>query len=179
MGDVDATNRPRAYLTRVSPDYVETIGLRLDRRPRVRSDRSRRERHERDGDVGAGAALLAGPERDRPPHQERRSAPSNNPVVDDRRRAAGREPARHPAEPDQRPRHLPAVQRALARLRGVAASTSGDPAALIKPATDLMRRREAGIAVFAAQPLDRARRSAARGQPVPDLADRRVCRRRR
>jgi predicted permease len=29
MGEVDATNRPRAYLHRVSPGYVETIGLRL------------------------------------------------------------------------------------------------------------------------------------------------------
>ncbi len=29
MGAVDATNRPRAYLHRVSPGYVETIGLRL------------------------------------------------------------------------------------------------------------------------------------------------------
>ena len=36
MGAVDATNRPRAYLHRVSPGYVETIGLRVDRRPRVR-----------------------------------------------------------------------------------------------------------------------------------------------
>jgi hypothetical protein len=29
MGGVDATNRPRAYLHRVSLGYVETIGLRL------------------------------------------------------------------------------------------------------------------------------------------------------
>ena len=35
MGEVDATNRPRAYLHRVSPGYVETIGLRARRRPRA------------------------------------------------------------------------------------------------------------------------------------------------
>ena len=29
MGTVDATNRPRAFVHRVSPGYVETIGLRV------------------------------------------------------------------------------------------------------------------------------------------------------
>ena len=29
MGEVDATNRPRAYVHRVSPGYVETLGLRV------------------------------------------------------------------------------------------------------------------------------------------------------
>ena len=41
------------------------------------------------------------------------------------------------------------------RSRGFAVllRTTADPSTLIKPATDLMRRREAGVAVFAAQPL--------------------------
>ncbi len=41
------------------------------------------------------------------------------------------------------------------RSRGFAVMlrTTADPATLIKPATDLMRRRDAGVAVFAAQPL--------------------------
>ena len=71
MGEVDATNRPRAFLHRVSPDYVQTIGLRvMDGRAFAPTD------------LGANAtnvmvtaalatAILAGSERDRPAHQER------------------------------------------------------------------------------------------------------------
>jgi hypothetical protein len=40
-----------------------------------------------------------------------------------------------------------------ARAFSVLMRTSGDPASLIKPATDVMRRREPGVAVFNAQPL--------------------------
>ena len=152
MGAVDATNRPRAYLHRVSPGYVETIGLRLIEGARLRPDRPRRQRDQRDGDAGDGAAFWPGAERDRPPHQERRSDERES-VVDDRRRAAGCEPARHSgqirrSDPDI---FLPFNERS--RGFAVLLKTSGDPSLLIKPASELMRRRDAGVAVFAPQPL--------------------------
>ena len=71
MGEVDATNVPRAYVHRVSPGYVETMGLRLVEGRTFGPDRSGRRQQQRDGDRGAGAAILARPKRDRPPHQER------------------------------------------------------------------------------------------------------------
>ncbi len=84
------------------PD-ARLAGLRRDDRlapggrPCVWRHRSRRDRGQRDGDVGARTTLLAGRECGGTPHQERRPD-ERQPVVDDRRRAAGCEPARHSAE---------------------------------------------------------------------------------
>ncbi len=151
MGEVDATNRPRAYLTRVSPDYVETIGLRLVE-GRVFGA----------ADLGATAANVmvtsALAQRFWPGQSAvgRRiksgDLASDNPwwtivgvLQDANLRGIPQNPTR---DPDI---FLPFNERS--RGFAVLLRTTADPATLIKPATDLMRRRDAGVAVFAAQPL--------------------------
>jgi predicted permease len=151
MGEVDATNRPRAYLTRVSPDYVETIGLRLVE-GRVFGAT----------DLGATAANVmvtsALAQRFWPGQSAlgRRiksgDLTSDNPwwtivgvLQDANLRGIPQNPTR---DPDI---FLPFNERS--RGFAVLLRTTADPATLIKPATDLMRRRDAGVAVFAAQPL--------------------------
>ena len=101
-------------------DTSRRLGLAARRGPRLWPHRSGRRQQQRHGDRGAGATVLAGPERDWPPHQARRSD-EREPVADDCRRVEGREPARHSAESDARPRHLPAVQRQARGVRGAAA----------------------------------------------------------
>ena len=67
------------------------------------------------------------------------------------------------------------------RSRGFAVllRTEGDPASLINPASDLMRRREPGVAIFAAQPLsDLVDQQLASSRFLTWLT-RRVCRARR
>ena len=153
MGAVDATNRPRAFLQRVSPGYVETIGLRV-KEGRVFGAT----------DLGASAtnvmvtAALA--QRFWPGESAvgRRiksgdlSSENTNPwwtivaVLEDANlRGIPQNPTK---DPDI---FLPFSERS--RGFAVLLRTGSDPSALIRPATELMRRRDAGIAVFAAQPL--------------------------
>jgi predicted permease len=153
MGEVDATNRPRAYLHRVSPGYVETIGLRL-----------LEGRSFGPTDLGASATnvmvTMAMAQRFWPGQSAigRRiksgdlTSENKNPwwtivgvLQDANLRGIPVNPTR---DPDI---FLPFNERA--RAFAVLIKTSGDPSLLVNPASDLMRRRDAGVAVFAAQPL--------------------------
>jgi len=151
MGAVDATNRPRAYLHRVSPGYVETIGLRLmDGRAFGATDlganatnvmvtqamaerfwpgQSAIGRRIKAGDLTSDSAwwTIVGVLRD----ANLRGIPVN--------------PTR---DPDI---FLPFNERS--RGFAVLLKASGDPSLLIKPATEVMRRVDAGVAVFTPQPL--------------------------
>ena len=153
MGAVDATNRPRAFVTRVSPDYVATIGLRLIE-GRVFGPT----------DLGANAtnvmvtSALA-----------QRFWPGQSAVG--RRIKSGDLTSENkapwwtivgvlkdanlrgiPQNPTQDPDiFLPFNERS--RGFAVMLKTTADPSSLIKPAIELMRRRDAGVAVFSAQPL--------------------------
>ena len=151
MGEVDATNRPRAYLTRVSPDYVETIGLRLvEGRVFGATDlgataanvmvTSALARRFWPGESAVGRRIKSG------------DLTSDNPwwtivgvLQDANLRGIPQNPTR---DPDI---FLPFNERS--RGFAVMLRTTADPATLITPATDLMRRRDAGVAVFAARPL--------------------------
>ncbi len=151
MGEVDATNRPRAYLHRVSPGYVETIGLRLIE-GRVFSD----------GDLGAAATdvmvTAAMAERFWPGQSAigRRiksgDITGNAPwwtivgvLADANLRGIPVNPTR---DPDI---FLPFNERS--RAFAVLLKTDADPALLTRPAADVMRRRDAGLAVFSVRPL--------------------------
>ena len=151
MGAVDATNRPRAYLHRVSPDYVETIGLRLvDGRAFGPTD------------LGANATNVmvtqAMAERFWPGQSAigRRikggDLTSENPwwtIVGVLKDANLRGiPVNPTKDPDI---FLPFNERS--RGFAVLIKTSADPSSLIRPAADLMQRRDAGVAVFSPQPL--------------------------
>jgi predicted permease len=151
MGAVDATNRPRAFLHRVSPDYVETIGLRvMEGRGFTPTDLGASAtnvlvthalaRRFWPGESAVGRRIKNG------------DLTSDNPwwtivgvVQDANLRGIPQNPT---PDPDI---FLPFNERS--RGFAVLLRTSADPASLIRPATDLMRRREPGIAVFAAQPL--------------------------
>jgi predicted permease len=153
MGPIDATNRPRAFVTRVSPDYVGTIGLRLVEGRAFGPT-----------DLGANATNVmvtsALAQRFWPGQSAigRRikngdlSSDNRNPwwtIVGVLRDANLRGIPQNPTkDPDI---FLPFNERS--RGFAVMLRTSADPATLIKPATDLMRRREAGVAVFDPQPL--------------------------
>jgi hypothetical protein len=134
MGAVDATNRPRAYLHRVSPGYVETIGLRLiDGRAFGATDLGANATNvmvtqamaERfwPGQSAIGRRIKAG------------DLTSENPwwtivgVLQDANLRG------IPGQSDEGSRHLPAVQRALARLCG-ADQGRRRSVSLIKPAAD-------------------------------------------
>ncbi|MEO7133075.1 MAG: ABC transporter permease [Vicinamibacterales bacterium] len=151
MGEVDATNRPRAYLTRVSPDYVETIGLRLvEGRAFGATDlgataanvmvTSALAQRFWPGESAVGRRIKSG------------DLTNDNPwwtivgvLQDANLRGIPQNPTR---DPDI---FLPFNERS--RGFAVLLRTGADPATLLKPATDLLRRRDAGVAVFAEQPL--------------------------
>ena len=151
MGTVDATNRPRAYLHRVSPGYVETIGLRLHEgrvfgatdlganATNVMVTRSMAERFW-PGQSAIGRRIKAG------------DLTSESPwwtivgVLNDANLRGI--PVNPTKDPDI---FLPFNERS--RGFAVLVKTSGDPSSLIKPAADVMRRRDAGVAVFTPQPL--------------------------
>jgi predicted permease len=151
MDAVDATNRPRAFLHRVSPGYVETISLRLAEGRAFGAT-----------DLGAAAANVmvtqALAERFWPGQSAigRRiksgDLTSENPwwtivgvLQDANLRGIPVNPTR---DPDI---FLPFNENA--RGFAVLIKTSGDPSLLIRPSGDVMRRREPGVAVFSAQPL--------------------------
>ncbi len=153
MGEVDATNRPRAFLHRVSPGYVETIGLRLvDGRVFGPTD------------LGANATnvmvTMAMAQRFWPGQSAigRRiksgdlTSENKNPwwtivgvLQDANLRGIPVNPTR---DPDI---FLPFNERS--RGFAVLLKAGGDPSLLIKPAADVMRRQDAGVAVFTPQPL--------------------------
>jgi predicted permease len=151
MGNVDATNRPRAYLQRVSPGYVEAIGLHVkEGRAFGASDLGGSATNVMvtaalaqrfwPGESAIGRRIKSG------------DLTSDAPwwtivgVLDDANlRGIPQNPTK---DPDI---FLPFNERS--RGFAVLLRTSSDPSALIKPATDLMRRREPGVAVFAAQTL--------------------------
>ena len=151
MGAVDATNRPRAYLHRASPGYVETIGLRLSEgrvfgatdlganATNVMVTQAMAERFW-PGQSAIGRRIKAG------------DLTSENPwwtIVGVLKDANLRGiPVNPTKDPDI---FLPFNERS--RAFAVLIRASGDPASLIKPAAELMRRRDAGVAVFTPQPL--------------------------
>jgi predicted permease len=151
MGEVDATNRPRAYLHRVSPDYVETIGLRLvDGRGFAPADLGANAtnvlvtaalaRRFWPGESAVGRRIKSGDLSSESPWWN---------IVGVLQDANLRGIPQNPTpDPDI---FLPFNERS--RGFAVLLRANTDPASLIRPATELMRRREAGIAVFAAQPL--------------------------
>lgn len=151
MGEVDATNRPRAFLQRVSPDFGKTIGLHLvDGRMFDPTD------------VGAGATnvmvTMAMAQRFWPGQSaigkriKQGNLTDKTPwwtivgvVKDANLRGIPQNPTN---DPDI---FLPFNERA--RAFAVLLRTDGDPNSLIKPATDVIRRREAGAAVYNPQSL--------------------------
>lgn len=150
LGDVDATNRPRAFIQNVSPGYVETIGLRLIEG-----------RTFGPADLGTAANVIvtqALTERFWPGQRAvgRRikfgDLSSDNPwltivgvVKDANLRGIPRNPTR---DPDI---FLPF--NASARSFAVLLRTTTNPAQLARPARDLIARREPGTAVFQVQEL--------------------------
>ena len=153
MGEVDATNRPRAYLHRVSPGYVETIGLRLfDGRAFGPTDLGANATNVMvtqamaqrfwPGQSAIGRRIKAGD----------LTSENKNPwwtivgvLKDANLRGIPVNPTR---DPDI---FLPFNERS--RGFAVLIKASGDPSLLIKPATEVMRRVDAGVAVFTPQPL--------------------------
>ena len=151
MGEVDATNRPRAYLHRVSPGYVETIGLRLnegrvfgatDLGANATSVMVTQAMAERfwPGQSAIGRRIKAG------------DLTSESPwwtIVGVLKDANLRGiPVNPTKDPDI---FLPFNERSRGFAVLIKAST--DPSSLIKPAADVMRRRDAGVAVFTPQRL--------------------------
>ena len=151
MGAVDATNRPRAYLHRVSPGYVETLGLRLIEGRTFTA-----------GDLGVSAAnviVTASLVQRFWPGQSaigRRiklgDLAGSNPwltivgvVRDANLRGIPRNPTRDP--------DIFMPFNAGARAFAVLLRAGGDPAALARPVADVIARRDPGAAVYAVQPL--------------------------
>jgi predicted permease len=154
MGEVDATNRPRAFFQRVSPGYVETLGLKLvDGRAFGPADLGASNNNVM---VSQGLALRFWPGQSAVGRRIRigdQSAENKNPwltIVGVLKEANLRGIPRNPtADPDI---FLPFNDRA--RAFAVLLRSDGDPALLARPSADLMRRREPGLATFAVQPLD-------------------------
>jgi hypothetical protein len=150
MGEVDATNRPRAYIQNVSPGYVETIGLRVvDGRTFGLADL---------GTSGSIIVTQAMTERFWPGQSAigRRikfgDLTSNNPwltivgvVKDANLRGIPQNPT---PDPD-----IFMPFNAAARSFAVMLRTTANPAQLARPAQDVIARREPGTAVFQVQEL--------------------------
>ncbi len=152
MGEVDATNVPRAFFHRVSPGYIETIGLKLvEGRTFGPSDLGVANNNVMvtmalaqrfwPGQSVVGRRIKLG------------DLKSENPwltivgvVKDANLRGIPQNPTR---DPDI---FLPF--NAQARAFAVLLRTSGDPSTLGRPATDVISRREPGVAVFNVQALN-------------------------
>lgn len=151
MGEVDATNAPRAYVHRVSPGYVETMGLRLiDGRTFGSTDLG-----VSNNNVMVTAALA---QRFWPGASAigRRikggNLTSENPwltivgvLKDANLRGIPQNPTRDP--------DIFMPFNGNARAFAVLLRANGDPSALSRPAYDVMSRREPGLAVFSVQEL--------------------------
>ena len=152
MSAVNATNRPRAYIHRVSPDYVETLGLRLIEGRTFAT-----------GDLGVSAAnviVSASLAQRFWPGQSaigRRikfgDLTSDNPwlsivgvVQDANLRGIPQNPTRDP--------DIFMPFNARARAFAVLLRAGGDPTALARPVADLIARREPGAAVYSVRPLN-------------------------
>jgi predicted permease len=151
MGEVDATNVPRAYFHRVTPGYVETLGLRLregrtfaatDLGPDVNHVMVTAALAERfwPGESAVGRRIKFG------------SLASDAPwmtivgvLKDANLRGIPQNPTR---DPDI---FLPF--RANTRAFAVLVRTTGDPAALARPVVEALGRREPGLAAFLVRPL--------------------------
>ena len=146
MGEVDATNRPRAYAHRVSPGYVETLGMHLvDGRSFGPTDlgvdsqnvmvTSALAQRFWPGQSAIGRRIKQGAIADHTPWLT---------IVGVLKNANLRGIPQNPtADPDI---FLPFNGRA--RGFAVLLRANADPGALTRPATDLLNRRDPGIAVF-------------------------------
>ncbi len=152
MGEVDATNMPRAYIHRVSPGYVETIGLRLiEGRAFGQTDVGATNNNVMvtaalaqrfwPGESAIGRRIKGG------------SLTSENPwwtivgvLKDANLRGIPQNPTR---DPDI---FLPF--NGSARAFAVLLRTTGDPSLLGRPAYGVMSRREPGLAVFSVQEMN-------------------------
>ena len=154
MGAVDATHRPRAFLHRVSPGFVESIGVRvIDGRAfgptdlgasatNVMVTEAMAERFW-PGESAIGRRIKSG------------DLTSQNPwwtivgvLADANLRGIPQNPT---PDPDI---FLPFNEQSRGFF--VVLKTAAEPSSLIKPATDIIRRRDAGSTVFNAQPLTTA-----------------------
>ena len=153
MAAVDATNRPRAYFQRVSPGYVETMGLRLiEGRAFDPTDLGLTNNNVMvslglaqrfwPGESAIGRRIKIGD----------LSSDNKNPwltIVGVLKEANLRGIPQNPTrDPDI---FLPF--NGNARAFAVLLRTDGDPAALARPAADAMGRREPGLATFSVQTL--------------------------
>jgi predicted permease len=152
MAPVNATNRPRTYFHRVSPGYVEAMGLRLiegrsfNRGDLVRPNGSvmvTQALSQRfwPGQTAIGRRIKIG------------DLSSDSPwltivgvLQDANLRGIPQNPTR---DPDI---FLPFNSNA--RAFAVIMKTDSDPAVLARPATEMMSRREPGLATFAVRPLN-------------------------
>jgi predicted permease len=151
MGEVDATNRPRAFVHRVSPGYVETIGLRvIDGRAFDPTDLGQSSnnvmvtaalaRRFWPGESAIGRRIKQG------------DLTSEGPwltivgvLQDANLRGIPQNPTR---DPDIFFPFNGAVRAFAVLLR-----SDGDPAALTRPARQVMLRRDRGTTIFNVQPL--------------------------
>lgn len=153
MGAVDATNRPRAYVHRVSPGYFETLGLRLvEGRGLEASDLGP------DGRNVVVTKALAQRFWPNQPAVGRRIKQGDlsgtslwltivGVALDANLRGIPQNPTKDPDiffPFNARPRSLALLLR-----------TPGDPDALSRTVASALQRRDAGVAVFAVQPLQR------------------------
>lgn len=151
MAPVDATNRPRAYAHRVSPGYVETLGLRLlDGRAFAAADLGPDARNVL---VTEALARRFWPGRSAVGQRIKTGDPTSDApwltivgvVKDANLRGIPQNPTR---DPDI---FFPFNTRATAFA--LLLRTDGQPSALAKSAVALLNRHDPRIAVFAVQPL--------------------------
>jgi len=152
MGTVDAANRPRAYVPRVSPGYVETLALHLvEGRSFEPTDLGPDSRNVM---VTEALAKRFWPNQSALGRRIKRGeVTSESPwltivgvIKDANLRGIPQNPTKDP--------DIFFPFNASARAFSVMLRTNGDPAALTRPAAEALARRDAGIAVFNVQTLD-------------------------
>jgi predicted permease len=151
MGAVDATNRPRAYVHRVTPGYVETVGLRLiEGRAFDATDLGTTVNHVMvtealtrrfwPGQSAVGRRIKQGDLTTEGPWLTIVGV-----LRDANLRGIPQNPTRDP--------DIFFPFNGAARSFAVLMRAEGDPAALARPAREVMLRRDRGTTVFAVQPL--------------------------